>query len=111
LTTPIDLTLGAARHGVRLESRQVASAQQIKPPAIVLVHYGSLPRLDANYTAGHWVVVTRVDESGVKYHDPDWWEPRLAEGANRTATLDVFERAMQDCALDGNPAGLVLEVT
>ncbi len=107
-TFPDDLIRGAGKHDVKLACLVVTSVVMAKTPSIALVHYDDLPRMDMGYTRGHWVVVTRVCDGQVTYHDPDWWGTRIADGEGRRVTVEVFDQAMKDCELDGNPAGLVL---
>jgi len=107
-TTGFDLRGVARQRGLNLEIVSGWTLDNFANhlPAIVLVHYGSLPnRIDANYTAGHWVVVTAVTLNTVTFHDPDWWPPRRDEGANRILQRAVFEKAVADCRLDDNPVG------
>jgi hypothetical protein len=107
-TTGSDLARAASQFGLLLEAVRGWTLDQFAAylPAIILVHYGSVPnRIDNNYTTGHWLVIVGVSVDTVVFHDPDWWEPRLSEGANRILQRAVFAKAVQDCAIDGNPVG------
>jgi len=58
-------------------------------PVIVLVNYKSLPdQYDKAYNAGHYIVLTGYDSSGVFYHDP--YQPDEAHGAYKYMTRAQF---------------------
>lgn len=69
-------------------------------PVVVLVHYASLPkRSDPNFKAGHWIIVTGYDNDGITYNDPLWQDET---GKALKMTWAEFDKAMADCAIDGN---------
>lgn len=109
-TTAADLLRVSHAHGLTLIQRSVAGVDAITFPSIVLVHYGDLQRMDVAYTGGHWVVLLSVENGKVFYHDPDWWGNQIDQGANRQTTIRVFDQAMYNCKIDGNPPGLTLGV-
>jgi ABC-type bacteriocin/lantibiotic exporter with double-glycine peptidase domain len=109
-TLPADLINAAAFHGLHLEQRTNPTLHDVKLPAIVLVHYGGMPRMDTNYTKGHWVVVTKITDAAVTYHDPDWKGSRMFEGKDRTLPRAQFIQAMADNKADGNTPGMMLVV-
>lgn len=109
-TTSADLQRAAQAHGLTLIRRNVPGIEAVEVPAIVLVHYGDLQRMDVAYTSGHWLVALGVEGSLVRYHDPDWWGAQMAQGANRIAPIRVFNQAMQNCDLDGNTPGTTLQL-
>jgi len=107
-TTAPDLAFVSGLCGSELSVKAGLSAHEwvAESPAIALVHYGTLPdRLDKNYTGGHWVVVVGGDDKFVELHDPDWWGERRDEGTGRRVSIEVFDNALRDCVLDGNPVG------
>ena len=106
-TTGADLARAAKSFALSLETVSGWSLEQFvaRAPCIVLVHYGAMDRLDANYTAGHWVVLLGLQDGQAIYHDPDWWGPRRNEGIARKVAREKFALAMRECAADGNPAG------
>jgi len=106
-TTDVDLKWAALGRGLSLATVRGYSAASfvLHAPSIALVHYGSLPRMDEKYTGGHWVVVVGGDDKQVIYHDPDWSGARRDEGANRAVAIEAFDKALADCAIDGNSAG------
>lgn len=107
-TTGANLARASQQRSLKLEIVTGWTLDQFAQhlPAIALIHYGSLPnRLDTNSTAGHWVVVTAIDNRMVTFHDPDWWPTRRDEGANRIVQRGIFVQAILDCDLDNNPVG------
>lgn len=104
-----DLVRIAGLHQLALHEKRGVTADRLDTPCIALIHYASiLDRLDQGYTRGHWVVVTKVEKDSVTFHDPDYFGDRLPEGKDRRVSLSIFQQALNDCALDDNPVGLVL---
>jgi ABC-type bacteriocin/lantibiotic exporter with double-glycine peptidase domain len=69
-------------------------------PLIVLVHYGSLPRrFDPKFTKGHWIIITGYTDQRVIYNDP-YWPDEAGRAIDMSWT--ELEKALSDCALDGN---------
>lgn len=63
-------------------------------PVIVLVNYRTLPlysRYDAQYNAGHYLLVVGYDEREITYHDPYWLD--IAKGAYKTISREDFMKA------------------
>lgn len=109
-TMPANLMLAAKAHGLNIGRAfnitlaSLRAAIDAGAPAIVLVHYASLPeskRFDPKFTSGHWVLVVghTIDAGDVIYHDPYWPDTR---GQMVRVTAAEFERAMRDCGIDGN---------
>jgi hypothetical protein len=107
-TTGPGLVEVARRYGVAMRAVEYQAIDYFaqRTPCIVLVHYGDIPnRQDMNYTGGHFVVMISAGPEGVFYHDPDWQFPRRDEGAFRRLGVEIFKRAIDNCALDDNPSG------
>lgn len=72
----------------------------LEQPAIVLVHYPSLPtRYDARYKSGHFVLFCGYEGNTVFYHDPYWPD---TNGQFVACDYTILIKAMQDCVLDQN---------
>lgn len=114
-TLPANLMLAANEFGLILERALNVSIEALfksidqGSPAIVLVHYASLPtRYDAKFSGGHWVlVVGYTDDGDVLYHDPYWPDTR---GQMVRVTRAEFERAMRECNIDGNSPNQALMI-
>lgn len=108
-TVPANLMAAAKTFGLMLERTLGVTVERLGQmidrgaPAIVLVHYPSLPaesRYDPKFTGGHWVlVIGQVDDGSLIYHDPYWPDTR---GQRVRVPRADFERAMRECTLDGN---------
>lgn len=105
-TTPAHLMVAAKTFGLQLRRVTALTPKSIEAhiddgrPVIALVHYASLPkRFDQKFTAGHWIIATGYTVTQVTYNDP-YWNDETGRGLDMSwAELD---RAMFDCALDGN---------
>lgn len=105
-TIPAQLIAAAGHYGLSLMRIVSATIDQLHAeidagrPIIVLVHYASLPaRYDANFTAGHWLLVIGYTDTEIIYHDPYWPDTR---GQAIHCPIARFEHAMRDCGIDGN---------
>jgi len=96
----------ARRRGVRLAIETVTVNRLLAPdardrPAIVMVDQGSYAP-DPDFPGGvlHWVVVTDVNDDGVRFHDPDL-------GPDQRLSMADFDRAM-DVRTQGIDRQLIL---
>lgn len=90
------------QHGLSIV--EMTAAIDAHRPVIALVDYQHLPvmiRFDANYNAGHYVLMVGYDAGHVIYHDPYW--PTETGGAFRSMTRDEFYMAYSAVA-PGNTA-------
>jgi hypothetical protein len=84
-------------------------------PSISLIDYRKLRELtnpipgivhnqDQGYNFGHWVLFVGYSDDGVYVHDPDYWGPRVEEGAYRWIPNHAFVAALESPA-QGNTYG------
>jgi hypothetical protein len=83
---------------IGLSARKVVSPLGETPPlpAICLMWYGGLRRenvQDKKYKGWHWLVLLEVTDTQVITHDPDFWQPRRAEGAFKPYSLEEWKAA------------------
>jgi Peptidase C39 family len=65
-------------------------------PAICLIYYGGLERRsvqDKKYKGWHWLVLLQQTDTHVIVHDPDYWQPRRKEGAQKQYCLSEWKKA------------------
>ena len=81
-------------------------------PVVALVNYQSIPatlRREANYDAGHYILVVGYDDTSIIYHDPDWLTAE--DGANKRMLQADFVKAFSTAAPGNSGAkyGLVVK--
>lgn len=106
-TMPAHLITAAQAFNLKLTRAFNLTLESIKKqidadkPLIVLVHYGSmLQRFSATFKAGHWLIVTGYEDEFIVYNDP--LAPSDTAGKALRIDWASFDKAMADCALDGN---------
>lgn len=79
-------------------------------PVIALVHYGSLNSVqDKAFKGGHFFVVVGYRDDGYFVNDPNFKGSLRFQGDHHFFTKAEFEKAWQDCTLDGNqPNSLIV---
>jgi hypothetical protein len=108
-TLPAHLIKAGAAYGVKLQRTLNISIGQLREwvnagaPALVLVHYASLPkRYDQRFQSGHWIVVCGCTSNArMLYHDPYWPD---TTGQYLDIADGELEKAMRDCEIDRNTA-------
>src|SRR5690606_4704560 len=86
--------------GVTLEYRAGATRSVIHAeltagrPVISLLRYGEISGNQDDFDGAHFWLCIGFDLDAVYVHDPNWWEPRRAEGAARRIPNAEFDRAI-----------------
>lgn len=101
-----EIIRAAAAVGLKLEYRSAATWEviandlKVGQPVITLLRYGQISGNQDDFDGAHFWVETGLDAQGsVTVNDPDWWQPRRAEGCQRRVPVAEFEAAIGDALL------------
>ncbi len=96
-------------YGVSVERLKQLIDQDI--PVIPLVHYGSLNSTqDKRFKGGHFFVLVGYRDDGYFVNDPNFKEEYRIHGDHHFYTKAEFEKAWNDCYLDGNPNRTIIVI-